>query len=183
MGEARVKGLTVWFTGLPSSGKTTISTAVFEELQSRHWKVGLIDGDAVRQTLCRDLGFSKKDRDENVARVSELAKILTRRGIITLVSMVSPYRAARKKAYYALGNVLEVYVKASIETCERRDVKGLYKRARAGEFTGMTGLDDPYEPPRSPGLICNTDLELGWESVEKVVEAIKQRKADAQLLF
>jgi adenylyl-sulfate kinase len=172
-------GLTVWFTGLPSSGKTTISNAVFEELQSRHWKVGLIDGDAVRQTICRDLGYTKKDRDENVIRVSEMAKILTRRGIITLVSMVSPYRAARKKAYYALGNVLEVYVKASIEACERRDVKGLYKRARAGEFTGMTGLDDPYEPPRSPSLICNTEMETRAESVAKVLEAIEQREAGA----
>jgi adenylylsulfate kinase len=170
-----MKGLTVWFTGLPSSGKTTISEAVFEELQSRNWKVGLIDGDAVRQSLCRDLGFSREDRDENVRRVGELAEILTRRGIVALVSLVSPYRTAREDVYAKLGNVLEVFVRAPLGVCEQRDVKGLYKRARAASSNTMTGLGDPYEAPLDPHVICFTDIESPAESVAKVIGAIEHR--------
>jgi adenylyl-sulfate kinase len=172
-----MKGLTVWFTGLPSSGKTTISEAVFEELQARHWKVGLIDGDAVRKTICRDLGFSKEDRDENVRRVAELAEILTRRGIHALVSLISPYRSTREEVYAKLGNVVEVFVHAPLGVCEQRDVKGLYRRtrARSNGVNTMTGLGDPYEAPIDPHVICFTDIESPAYSAAKVIAAIEHR--------
>ena len=168
-------GLTVWFTGLSSSGKTTLSRAVYEQLASTGHRAELLDGDEVRLVLSRGLGFSKQDRDENVRRIGYVAELLTRHGIITLVSAISPYRDARDAVRARIPAFLEVFVNASIEECERRDVKGLYKKARAGEIKAFTGVSDPYEPPPSPELECRTDLETVEQSVAKVIEAIGLR--------
>jgi adenylyl-sulfate kinase len=167
-------GLTVWFTGLSSAGKSTISKAVFEKLWARGYKVELLDGDAVRQNLSKGLGFSKEDRDENVRRVGFVAELLTRNGVVALVSLISPYRQVREEVRRNIGHFLEVYVHAPLEVCEQRDVKGLYRRARAGEFHGMTGVDDPYEPPVAPDVECRTDRETAAESVAKVLEAVER---------
>jgi adenylyl-sulfate kinase len=170
-------GMTVWFTGLSSSGKTTLSQAVFKQLAATGHRVELLDGDEVRLFLSRGLGFSKQDRDENVRRIGYVAELLTRHGVIALVSAISPYRDARDAVRDRIPAFLEVYVNASIEECERRDVKGLYKKARAGEIKAFTGISDPYEPPQCPELECRTDLETVAHSVAKVVEAIGIRIA------
>jgi adenylylsulfate kinase len=165
------RGLTIWLTGLSGSGKTTISDGVAAELFSRGLKVEVLDGDVVRKHLCKDLGFSKRDRDENVRRIAFIAQLLTRNGVVVLVSAISPYRAARDEARRAIGDFVEVYVDASLAVCELRDPKGLYKKARTGEIRGFTGIDDPYEPPLHPDVVCNTDRETVAQSASKVVEA------------
>jgi len=167
-------GLTVWFTGLSSAGKSTISKAVYEKLWARGYKVEWLDGDAVRQNLSKGLGFSKEDRDENVRRIGFVAELLTRNGVIALVSLISPYRRVREEVRRRIGNFIEVYVRAPLDVCEQRDVKGLYRRARSGELHGMTGVDDPYEPPLVPEVECRTDLETAAESTAKVVAAVEE---------
>lgn len=166
------RGLTVWMTGLSGAGKTTICHAVHTELLGRGIRVEILDGDLVRKHLSRDLGFSKAERDENIRRIGFVAQLLTRHGVVALVSAISPYRAVREEIRANVGNFLEVFVNAPLQVCERRDPKGLYKKARAGEFRGFTGIDDPYEAPLSPDVECRTDLENPKESVEKVVAAI-----------
>ena len=168
------KGVTIWLTGLSSAGKTTIALALCDELRARKRRVELLDGDELRQNLCKDLGFSKDDRDENIRRIAYVAGLLTRNGLIVLVSAISPYGEARKKAREQIGNFVEIYVNAPLNVCESRDVKGLYKRARAGELHGMTGIDDPYEPPPSPEIECRTDRESLAESVAKVMQGIQR---------
>lgn len=162
-------GLTIWFTGLSSAGKTTLSKAVYERLWARGKRVELLDGDEVRRHLSKDLGFSRQDRDENIRRIAFVAELLTRNGVIVLVSAISPYRGAREEARRRIGNFVEVFVNAPLAVCERRDRKGLYKRARAGEIKGFTGIDDPYEPPPSPEIQCDTDRETEAESVDKII--------------
>ena len=134
----------------------------------------MIDGDVIRKHLCHDLGFSKSDRDENIRRIGFLAQLLTKNGVVVLVSAISPYREVRNEVRESVGRFLEVYVNAPLEVCETRDPKGLYKRARAGEFRSFTGIDDPYEPPIVPDLECRTDLETVKESLDKVVGAVMQ---------
>lgn len=168
-------GLTVWFTGLSGSGKSTLSLAVSEQLITDGYRVQLLDGDEVRIFLSRDLGFSKKDRDENIRRIGYVAELLTRHGVITLVSAISPYREARDAVRSRIPNFLEIYVNAPVEECERRDVKGLYKRARAGEIKAFTGISDPYEHPLNPELECRTDLESVRESVQRVIDSVLGR--------
>ncbi len=167
------KGVAIWLTGLSSAGKTTIARAVYDELRAREFRVELLDGDEIRHNLCKDLGFSKEDRDENIRRISYVAGLLTRNGVIVLVSAISPYREARQKAREQIGNFVEIYVNAPLDVCESRDVKGLYRMARAGELHGVTGIDDPYEPPTDPALECRTDRESLAESVRKVMEGIQ----------
>lgn len=162
-------GVTVWFTGLSGAGKTTISRAVAEVLQARGYKVELLDGDVVRQNLTKDLGFSKEDRDENIRRIGFVSHLLTRNGVIVLVSAISPYRDGREKVRQQIGNFIEVYVNAPLAICEQRDVKGLYKKARVGEIKHFTGIDDPYEPPLNPEVECSTNRESVAESVAKVL--------------
>jgi bifunctional enzyme CysN/CysC len=169
---ALAPGLTVWLTGLSSAGKSTISQALYEKLWARGYKVELLDGDIVRQHLSKDLGFSKHDRDENIRRIGFVAELLTRNGVIVLVSAISPYRSVREEVRARIGNFLEVYVNAPLETCEHRDVKGLYRRARAGELHHFTGLDDPYEPPLAPEIECHTDRETLAESTAKVLDTV-----------
>ena len=170
-----MSGLTIWFTGLSSAGKTTLARAVYERLRAGASRVQLLDGDEVRQNLSQGLGFSKEDRDENIRRIAYVASLLTKHGVIVLVSAISPYRKARMEARERIGAFLEVYVNAPLEICEQRDVKGLYKRARAGELHGMTGVDDPYEPPLQADLECRTDLESIEECTARVLAAIEQR--------
>jgi adenylylsulfate kinase len=130
-------GLTVWFTGLSSAGKSTICEALFARLQSLHPRVEWLDGDAIRQNLSRGLGFSKPDRDENIRRIGFVAELLTRHGVIVLVSAISPYRAAREEVRSRIGRFVEVYVNAPLSVCEQRDLKGIYRRARLGEIQAL----------------------------------------------
>ena len=141
------RGVTVWFTGLSGAGKTTISRAVAEKLRSLDCKLEILDGDIVRENLTKGLGFSKEDREENIRRIGFVAHLLTRNGVIVLVSAISPYRSMREEAKQRIGDFVEVFVNAPLNVCEERDVKGLYKKARAGEIKQFTGISDPYEPP------------------------------------
>jgi adenylyl-sulfate kinase len=169
------QGLAVWMTGLSSSGKSTLSRAIYERIRIRGHRVELVDGDEVRRYLSRDLGFSKEDRDENVRRIGFLAELLTRSGVIALVSAISPYRQIRQEMREVIPNFIEVFVNAPLNVCEGRDVKGLYRRARAGEISSFTGIDDPYEQPLAPDVECRTDLETVAESADKVIEEIFAR--------
>lgn len=167
------KGVTAWFTGLPCSGKTTIADRVAQVLREQGYRVERLDGDIVRRGLTSDLGFSKEDRDENIKRVTFVAKLLTRNGVKVLATFVSPYIERRRKSREEIGEFMEVYVKCSIEECMRRDVKGMYRKALAGEITGFTGMDDPYEEPPNPELTLDTDKETVEESVQKVLEKME----------
>jgi adenylylsulfate kinase len=169
------RGLTVWLTGLSGSGKTTICQGVDIELSSRGFQVQVLDGDIVRKYLSSDLGFSKKDRDENVRRIGFVAQLLARNGIIVLVAAISPYRQARDALRKDIGDFIEVYVNAPLSVCEDRDPKGHYRKARAGEIREFTGIDSPYEPPITPDVQCDTDKEGPEESQRKVVEAVLSR--------
>ncbi len=139
------KGFTAWFTGLPCCGKTTIADKVAEILKQKGYKVERLDGDIIRQDLTNDLGFSKEDRDENIRRVTFVAKLLTRNGVAVLTTFVSPYKEMRNNARKEIGNFVEIYVKCPLELCMKRDVKGMYKKALEGKIKNFTGVDDPYE--------------------------------------
>lgn len=167
------RGVTVWFTGLSGAGKTTISRAVEQVLRSRGYLVESLDGDIVRQNLTKGLGFSKEDRDENIRRIGFVAHLLTRNRVMVLVSAISPYAQIRAEVRQRIGDFIEVYVNAPLELCEQRDVKGLYKKARAGEIKQFTGIDDPYEFPLNPEVECRTDLESEEESAAKVLQALE----------
>lgn len=166
---SRDRGLTVWFTGLPSSGKSTLAAAVGERLARAGRRVEVLDGDEVRTHLTRDLGFSREDRIENVRRVGFVASLLSRNGVIVLCALISPYREARDEVR-ALheGRFLEVYVATPADVCAQRDVKGLFARQRAGTMTGLTGVDDPYEPPLAPEVVVPTEAQSLQESVDTV---------------
>jgi adenylylsulfate kinase len=171
--EPQQPGVTVWFTGLSGAGKTTISSAIEKKLKSYGYKVEVLDGDLVRQNLTKGLGFSKEDRDENIRRVGFVSALLTRNEVIVLVSAISPYQETRQEVRHRIGNFVEVYVNAPLEVCEKRDVKGLYKKARSGEIKNFTGINDPYQPPLNPEVECRTDLETLEESVSKVLAKLK----------
>ena len=162
-------GVTVWFTGLSCAGKTTLSFAIAEELQSLNYTVEILDSTIVRQNIGKSLGFNKADRDENIRRISFLAHLLTRNRVIVLVSAISPYNQIRCEAKKRIGNFIEVYVNAPLEICEARDKKGLYQLARAKKIQEFTGIDLPYEAPLNPDVECRTDLETVAESKEKVI--------------
>ena len=163
------KGVTLWFTGLSGSGKTTIAMELEKVLKANSYQVERLDGDEIRQYLCRDLGFSKEDRDENIRRVSYVAGLLTKNDIITLCCFVSPYREARKEARALSENFVEIYVNTPLEICEKRDIKGLYAKARSGEIVSFTGISDPYEPPYDPDLEILAGKEEAEESAGKVL--------------
>ncbi len=170
------RGVTLWFTGLSGAGKTTISQAVEKKLRSLGYGVEVLDGDVVRENLTKGLGFSKEDRDENIRRIGFVAHLLTRNGVIVVVSAISPYRNAREQVRQQIGDFIEVYVNAPLEVCEQRDVKGLYKKARSGEIKNFTGIDDPYEPPLHPEVECRTGLESLEESSTKVLQMLVEKK-------
>jgi bifunctional enzyme CysN/CysC len=165
------RGLTIWFTGLSGAGKTTLSSALCTEFLAHGYRVEVLDGDIIRTLFHSDLGFTRKDRDENVRRIGLLAELLVRNGAIVLVSCVSPYRAAREEVRTRIRDFVEVYVNAPLHICEQRDPKGLYKRARRGEITGFTGIDDPYESPLAPEVECLTDRESVRACTEKIMTA------------
>ena len=175
-GDGRA-GMTLWFTGLSSAGKSTISRAVYEKLWAKGHRVELLDGDVIRQHLCKNLGFTKEDRDENIRRIGFTAELLTRNGIIVLVAAISPYRAVRDEVRARIGDFVEIYVNAPLAVAESRDLKGIYRRCRAGEIRGVTGLDDPYEAPLRPEVECHTDRETLAESVGKVIATVEERLA------
>lgn len=166
--------LTVWFTGLSGSGKTTISRSVYAELNGCGYRVQALDGDDLRQNLSKDLGFSREDRNENVRRIALVVESLMRNGFVVLVAAISPYRAVRKEVRDKLGRFLEVYVDAPLAICEQRDPKGLYARARKGELHGLTGIDAPYEAPLAPDLRCQTDQESLEVCTSKVISAVSE---------
>jgi bifunctional enzyme CysN/CysC len=166
------RGLTVWFTGLSASGKTTLCRAVYERLAARGCRLELLDGDTVRKHLSKGLGFSREDRNENIRRIGFVAGLLTRNGVIALAAAISPYRAVRDEVRDSIGDFVEVYVNAPLEVCESRDPKGLYRQARAGQLPAFTGIDDPYEPPLKPEVECRTDRESLEECIAKVLAAI-----------
>jgi adenylylsulfate kinase len=170
----RSKGVTIWFTGLSGSGKTTISKGVERELRLRNCLVEVLDGDVVRTHLSKGLGFNKEDRDTNVRRIGFVANLLSRNGIVAITAAISPYRTARNEVRMMTESFIEVYVKAPLEVCEARDVKGLYAMARAGEIKGFTGIDDPYEEPLDPEIVCNTAQETIEESITKVIAELEQ---------
>jgi adenylylsulfate kinase len=168
------RGVTIWLTGLSGAGKTTITQALEKKLQDNGYSFEILDGDIVRTNLTKGLGFSKQDRDENIRRIGFVANLLTRHGVIVLVSAISPYRDIRNEVRQKIGNFVEVYVNAPLPVCEGRDVKGLYKRARSGEIKAFTGIDDPYESPLNPEVECRTDLETLEESVAKVWQKLEE---------
>lgn len=171
------KSVVLWFTGLSGSGKSTLAHAVEERLHKNGSSTYVLDGDNVRHGLCSDLGFSDTDRVENIRRIGEVAKLLTEAGVITLTAFISPFRADRDEARKGLphGDFLEIYCECPIETCEQRDVKGLYKKARAGEIPFFTGIGSPYEAPERPELVINTSELSLEESVHKVLDLLLQR--------
>jgi adenylyl-sulfate kinase len=171
-------GFTLWLTGLPCSGKSTLARELARRLLRRGRRVEVLDGDLVRQSLSYGLGFSREDRDRNVLRVAFVANLLARNGVVVIVAVVSPYRAARDQARRSLSRFFEVHVDCPVSECERRDVKGMYKRARAGEVHGFTGVDDPYEVPLEPELTVSTNLQSSDESALCIESALLK----AQLL-
>jgi adenylyl-sulfate kinase len=167
------RGFTVWFTGLSGSGKSTIAEMLYHELKARHLKVEILDGDIVRQNLSKGLGFSKEDRDTNILRIGFVAELLTRNGVATICCPISPYKATRDAVRAQIGAFVEVYVHATVEElAQNRDPKGLYKKALAGEITGFTGVDDPYEAPENPELVLDTMVETPEESLEKTLRGL-----------
>jgi adenylylsulfate kinase len=166
---------TLWFTGLSGAGKTTISEIVEKELRQRLGRVEVLDGDIVRTNLSKGLTFSREDRDTNILRIGFVAELLTRNGVAVIVSAISPYKEARDQVRRSIGeDFIEVYVDAPIEVCAERDVKGLYKKAFAGEIPQFTGVSDPYEPPAAPELHIKTDEETPEESARRVLLRLEE---------
>jgi len=168
------KGFTLWFTGLSGAGKSTLSELIFARLQAEGAKVELLDGDVVRTHLSKGLGFSKEDRDTYVRRIGFVSELLSRNGVIALVAAISPYRDVREEVRSRIGYFVEIYVHCPIEVLAERDVKGLYKKALAGEIPGFTGVSDPYEPPANPEVTVDSSKEAIADSVEKVWSKLRE---------
>lgn len=168
-----MKGFTLWFTGLPSSGKSTLAREVEEILLERGMNVEVLDGDEVRENLSKGLGFSKEDRDINIRRIGFVAKLLSRNGAVAITAAISPYREVRDEMRRGIGRFVEVYVQCPIEVLTERDVKGLYKKALAGEIKHFTGIDDPYESPLKPEIHIDSDKESVEESVAKIITTLE----------
>lgn len=163
-------GFTIWFTGLSGAGKTTISRLVEKELRTRGRKVEVLDGDVVRENLSKGLGFSKEDRDTNIRRIGFVCELLTRNDVVAIAAAISPYRAIRDENRARVGGrFVEVYCDCPIDVLSERDVKGLYKKALAGEIKNFTGVDDPYEPPLHPEVVIRSDQETPEQSASKVI--------------
>ena len=169
------QGFVLWLTGLSGSGKTTLAKMIDAELKAREMRVERLDGDVVRQSLTADLGFSKEDRDKNIQRVTFVAKLLSRNGVGVLASFISPYRATRDWVRSEVTNFIEVFVDCSLEECIRRDAKGLYAKALAGEIPEFTGVSDPYESPLDAEITVSTDKESIEESFGKIIGYLEER--------
>jgi adenylylsulfate kinase len=171
------EGFCLWFTGLSGSGKTTITNHLVKELRKRGAKLEILDGDIVRENLSKGLGFSKEDRDTNIRRIAFVANLLSRNGVPVITAAISPYREIRDEARELMdGRFIEAYVKASVEVCEERDVKGLYAKARSGEIKEFTGVSDPYEPPKDPELVLETESQSPEESAQQIIAFLEERE-------
>ena len=173
--SAHTRGVTLWLTGLSGAGKSTLARAVARELAERGRRVEVLDGDDVRQHLSNGLGFSRADRDTNIRRIGYVARLLSRNGVDVISAAISPYRDVRDELRAQIPGFVEVYVKASLDTCVARDVKGLYRRALAGEIPNFTGVSDPYEEPLAPHLVIDTERETVAESTARVVQYLAER--------
>ncbi len=168
-----MKGFTLWFTGMSGSGKSTLAQAVAKELRERGMKVEVLDGDVVRTNLSKGLGFSKEDRDTNIRRIGFVCNLLTRNDVVAIAAAISPYREVREENRKLIGRFVEVYCECPLEVLIERDVKGLYKKALAGEIRGFTGIDDPYEPPENPEIKINSAEESVEESLGKILRTLE----------
>jgi adenylylsulfate kinase len=169
-------GFCLWFTGLSGAGKTTISKLIESELRGRRNRLEILDGDVVRENLSKGLGFSKEDRDTNIRRIAFVADLLSRNGVPVITAAISPYRETRREARALMGGrFIEVYVKASVETCAKRDVKGLYEKAFKGEIKEFTGVSDPYEVPEHAEIIVDTEVQEPEESAAQIIAYLEQR--------
>jgi len=173
------KGLVLWFTGLSGAGKTTIAKVVVEYLQNAGAKVEYLDGDEMRAHLCKDLGFSKPDRDTNIRRIGYVANLLARNGVITVVAAISPYKQARDEVRANCENFVEVFVDCEMDILVARDTKGLYKKALAGEISNFTGVSDPYEPPENPEIVVLTSTESISQCVDRICEFLEEKNLTA----
>ncbi len=171
------KAVVIWFTGLSGSGKSTLAHAVEQALHDRGCRTIVLDGDNIRHGLNKNLGFSPEDREENIRRIGEVAKLFTEAGVIALTAFISPYREDRDRARALMndGEFVEVYLKCSLDVCESRDVKGLYKKARAGEIKEFTGISAPYEEPLNPEVVIDTGAKTLEESAQEVLEFLQKR--------
>jgi adenylylsulfate kinase len=177
-GGAKPEGFVIWMTGLPGSGKSTLAQLLSKRLVEEYGlNVEVLDGDEIRKGLSRDLGLSREDREEHNHRVSYVAKVLARNGVIAIVALISPYKITRTRAREMVGSdrFIETYIKAPLEICEKRDPKGLYAKARRGEITNMTGIQDPFEVPDEPDLVVDTAYRSPDESVNGVIEELRRR--------
>lgn len=170
------KGFTLWFTGLSGAGKSTLAEIVEKWLKEIGKKVEILDGDVVRTNLSKGLGFSKEDRDTNIRRIGFVSKLLTRNGVVAISAAISPYRDIRHEIRNEIGNFVEVYVQCPIPELSRRDVKGLYKKALAGEIKNFTGVSDPYEEPLTPEVTVHSDKETPQHSAEKIMNMLYELK-------
>jgi adenylyl-sulfate kinase len=168
-----MKGFTIWFTGLSGSGKTTLARVVEEILRERGMQVEVLDGDVVRTNLSKGLGFSKEDRDTNIKRIGFVCHLLSRNGVVAIASAISPYRDVRDSNRRMIGRFVEVYVKCPLDVLVKRDVKGMYAKALAGEIKGFTGVDDPYEEPLNPEVLVETDKESEEACVQKIIRTLE----------
>jgi len=178
-GDSKREGFTLWMTGLPGSGKSTLAGVLKAKLEKEHgMSVEILDGDEVRKGLSRDLGLSREDREEHAWRVSFVSKLLSRNGVVSIVALISPYRTSRESAKAMIGpeRFLEVYVKASLAVCEMRDPKGLYAKARRGEITNMTGIQDPYEEPADPDIVVETEKGTPEASAALIIQELQRRR-------
>jgi len=175
--QKKHKSAILWFTGLSGSGKSTLAHAVEEKLFEMGIHTYVLDGDNIRTGLNKDLGFSAEDREENIRRIGEVAKLFVDAGIITLTAFISPYKKDRELVRNLVDKdeFIEIYVKCPLEVCEQRDVKGLYEKARKGIIKNFTGIDDPYEEPENPEIVVETDKETLKESVDKIINYLKEK--------
>jgi adenylylsulfate kinase len=172
----RHQGFTLWLTGLPRSGKSTVAGIVAGRLRAQGVEqLEVLDGDIVREGLCRDLGFSRKDRTENIRRIAFVSKLLTRNGVISIVAAISPYREDRELAREEIQSFVEIWCKASVDACAARDYKGLYEKARRGEIDNLTGVNDPYEEPEDADLVLDTENDTPEQSAEQVMRLLQEK--------
>lgn len=169
----QLPGFTIWFTGLPCSGKSTISEILAETIKKERGMVEILDGDVIRTNLSKGLGFSREDRETNLKRIAFVCTLLTRNGVPNIAAAISPFQNVREYARESIGNYVEVYTRCSLEACIERDVKGMYKKALAGEIKGFTGVDDPFDDPENPEVIVDTDQETPQESADKIIKFLR----------
>ena len=175
MNDRKDTGCTLWFTGMSGSGKSTLSEMLATRLRAMGARVEVMDGDVVRTQLCRGLGFSKEDREENIRRIGFVCELLSRNGVIAIAAAISPYRAGRDELRSRIPNFIEIYMHCPVEVLVERDVKGLYKKALAGEIQNFTGISDPYESPLQPEITIDSSRETPEESVAAILRIMEQR--------